>query len=127
MIIVGFLSWWYTAGWQQAILKSKARLVGVFDFFSIDLLLRTFFSPFRQISAGKVDGPLPVQLRAFFDRLLSRVIGAIVRGIVMIAGTIVLLISVTLSLIWIAGWLVLPAVPIIGLTLALSGWVPWHL
>ena len=57
------------------------KLVSVFDYFSIDLLVRTWFAPFRQISAGAVDGPIGVQIRAFFDRLISRTIGGIVRGL----------------------------------------------
>lgn len=127
MIIVGFLSWWYTEGWKQTFLKVRARLVGVFDYFSIDLLLRTFFSPFRQISAGRVQGSMQIQMRAFFDRLISRVIGAIVRSIVMVIGLVTLFVSIGLGFVWIIGWLMLPLLPIVGLTLALLGWIPWQL
>ena len=66
MIVVGFFAWWYGAGWWQRITMVWGKLVSVFDYFSIDLLVRTWFAPFRQISAGAVDGPIGVQIRAFF-------------------------------------------------------------
>lgn len=125
MAIVGIFWWWYGAGWKAAVRRVQSRLVGVLDYFSIDLLLRTLFSPFRQISAGAVDGPLPVKLRAFFDKLLSRIIGAIVRTIVMIIGLVAIAIGLVLGLCVIVGWALVPLLPLVGLTLTLTGWMPW--
>ena len=127
MVIVGLLSWWYTIGWKQAAERILVRLAGLLDYFSIGLLLKTLFSPFRQISAGKVNGPLPVQLRAFADRLISRVIGAVIRTMVMLVGIGALLIGVILSVLYLVGWAFVPLLPIIGLTLMLGGWIPWQL
>ena len=126
MVIVGILTWWYSAGFVQALHAVGGRLAGWFDFFSIDLLIKTLFSPFRQISAGRVDGPLVEQLKAFGDKLLSRVIGAVVRTIVMIIGICMLAVISILGLLYLLLWLVMPLLPLIGLTLALTGWVPWR-
>lgn len=127
MAIVGILGWWYGAGYKRALLLVRARLISLFDYFSIDLLLRTLFSPFRQISAGRVDGPLPVQLRAFGDRLVSRMVGGVVRTIVMIIGIIAILSTTLWGLLYLAFWAIVPLLPIIGLTLMLTGWIPWTL
>ena len=127
MILVGMLSWWYTRGLVMAARRVRNRLAALYDYFSIDLLLRTLFSPFRQISAGSVDGPLPVKLRAFVDRLISRVIGGIVRLIIIIAGSFALLLTVVGSLVYLLVWLIIPAAPILGLILMLTGWIPWSL
>lgn len=127
MVIVGILSWWYSAGFRQALAAVGRRLAGLFDFFSIDLLFKTLFSPFRQISAGRIQGPIGVQLRAFVDKLISRIIGAIVRSMVMVVGIISLLTVGLVSLVYIVLWLVMPLLPIIGLTIALTGWVPWQI
>lgn len=126
MVIVGLLSWWYTIGWKQAAERITIRLAGVFDYFSINLLIKNLFAPFRQISAGQVDGPLPVILRAFVDRLLSRVIGACIRTIVMLIGIASLLLGVVWGVFYLVFWAVVPILPIVGLTMMLSGWIPWQ-
>lgn len=124
MFIVGMLSWWYGGGLKWRLARFGERLAAMYDFFSIDLLLKSLFAPFRQISAGPVDGPLALKLRAFFDRLISRVIGAIVRLFVLLAGVISLVVTVVVLALALVFWLVLPILPIIGLVVALTGWVP---
>lgn len=127
MVIVGIITWWYSAGFVQALRSVGVRLAGLFDFFSIDLLLKTLFSPFRQISAGRVDGPLGVQLQALLDKLVSRLIGAMVRTVVMLAGIVSLVVMLLLSAVYLVAWLLMPFIPLVGLTLALAGWVPWQI
>ena len=125
MLIVGILSWWYGEGWKQRVVMQREKLASTMDYFSIDLLLRTFFSPFRQISAGKVEGPLGVQMRAFFDRLISRVIGAMIRLFMIIIGTLAILMYIVIGAIWLIIWAFVPFLPIIGFVLFVSGWMPW--
>jgi hypothetical protein len=125
MLIVGILSWWYGEGWKQRVVMQREKLASTMDYFSIDLLLRTFFSPFRQISAGKVNGPLGVQLRAFSDRLISRMIGAMVRLFMIIIGTLAILLYIVIGAAWLIIWAFVPFLPVIGLVLFLAGWMPW--
>ena len=88
MFLVGILSWWYGDGWKQRFLMIKDRLSHTSDYFSISILIKTLFSPYRQISAGNVSGPIGVQIRAAIDRLISRVVGMFVRLFVIIAGVL---------------------------------------
>ena len=126
MAIVGIFWWWYGAGWLAAVKRVIEKISGLYDYFSIDLLLKTLFSPFRQISAGRVDGPLNIVIRAFFDRLLSRVIGAIVRTIVVFIGLFSLAVAVILGLAYIISWALIPLIPFAGMSLMLAGWMPWR-
>jgi hypothetical protein len=125
MLIVGILSWWYGEGWKQRVVMQREKLASTMDYFSIDLLLRTFFSPFRQISAGKVNGPIGVQLRAFSDRLISRVIGAMVRLFMIVIGTLAIIMYIVIGAAWLIVWAFVPFLPIIGAVLFLAGWMPW--
>lgn len=127
MFIVGILGWWYTTGWKQRAVMLKERLLGTVDYFSIDLLLKTLFSPFRQISAGKVSGSLSVQLRALFDRLLSRIIGAFVRLMMIAIGTVVIVFHSVLGVAWLLVWGAIPFLPFLCLYLFMVGWQPWTL
>jgi hypothetical protein len=127
MFVVGILSWWYSAGWRQRLTMLKERLATTVDYFSIDLLAGTLFSPFRQISAGKVNGPLGVKLHAFFDRLISRMIGAMVRSVMIIVGIGAIFLHSLIGVITLIVWAVIPLFPLIGIVLFSIGWVPWSL
>lgn len=127
MLIVGLLGWWYGRGWSLQVARMREKLLSTFDYFSIDLLLKTLFSPYRQISAGKVRGPLGVQMRAFFDRLISRLIGGMIRITMVIVGSVAIFINALLSALWLIIWGVVPLLPIVGVTLFVMGWMPWRL
>ena len=124
MLIVGFLRWWYGAGWRVRIAMIGERLMRLFDYFSIDLLIKTWFAPFRQIGTEQAQPGLAGQLRAFFDRLVSRVIGGAVRTIMMIVGMIALAFVGIFGIIEGVGWLLVPLFPVIGAILFAIGWVP---
>ncbi len=125
MFLVGMLNWWYTDGWRARRQASGRQLMGIAGFFSIGQLLSTLFSPFRQISAGRVSGPVGVQLRAFFDQLLSRVIGLIIRSIFIIAGLVIMAVFSVVEVIIIAVWVLVPLSPVAGCIVAVVGWLPW--
>lgn len=127
MVIVGLVCWWYGAGWKRRIEVAKEQFVSLYDYFSIDLLVRTWFSPFRQISAGTVRGPLGIQLRAWFDRLISRAVGGVIRTIVIIFGVVALVLSFLVGILTVIIWALIPMCPIIGVGLMLAGWIPWHI
>lgn len=127
MFIVGMFTWWYSGGWLQCVLSVRDRLLSTYDYFSIDLLIKTLFAPFRQISAGKVRGPIGVQLRALFDQLISRVIGGVVRSAVIVIGSLTLCIVALLGAFRIVIWPLIPLLPIVGVVFAMTGWIPWQM
>lgn len=124
MFLAGILSWWYGNGWLSRVQVIKDRLLASSDFFSIELLASTLFAPFRQISAGNVSGPVGDQIRAFFDRLISRTIGAIVRTCVILFGLIAISIQAIFGLVVLISWLIIPTFPIVGLIMMVIGWTP---
>ncbi len=124
MELVGLLGWWYTAGWKRMIMMRVDGLASTADYFSIGILASTLFAPFRQISAGKVRGPIAIQLRAFVDRVFSRCIGAIMRTIMIFIGTMALVLQAVWAAISIVLWAAVPLLPIAGLIMAFIGWAP---
>ena len=124
MFIVGMLSWWYGRGWLDQVLFFREKMAKTLDYFSIDLLLKTLFAPYRQIGAGRVQGSLGVKWRAFVDRLISRLIGSIVRMILVLIGVAWLIIQAIVGTLLVVLWALVPLMPIIGLLLYISGWVP---
>jgi hypothetical protein len=112
-----FLAWWYGPGWLSAWKNSFEPAKKVQMAFSIDVLLKTLFSPWKRIV---VDGGRSIdeKFRAAMDNLVSRVIGFCVRIIILV--TAVVLIALTaaacaiLALVW-------PLLPLIGVGLVFWG------
>jgi hypothetical protein len=125
MLITAFLFWWYGHGWIQQVGSVRDMLARNFDFFSIDLLARSLFSPFRQISAGKVQGSIQVIFQAWLDRVISRLIGAMLRTTIIFVGITSLLVMSLIAATRVLLWPLIPALPVIFVILMLSGWVPW--
>lgn len=124
MFLVGILGWWYGDGWHKRAGIIGRRIVRTNDYFSVGLLLVTLFAPFRQISAGSVEGSLAIQLRAFFDHLISRMIGAIVRTFMIVFGLVVMVLQLMLGAVVLSVWVLIPLFPVFGLLLFVIGWVP---
>lgn len=110
-MVIALLSWWYGAGWRRQVELVSAQLTRVLDTFSFELLLRTLFSPFRQLSVGQVQGSLAVQLQALLDRLVSRGIGAMIRTTMLIVGGIAVAVSAVAGVVRIALWPLWPVLP----------------
>lgn len=128
MFLVGAISWWYGEGWRQRAGLVVERLARTLDFFSIGLLLRTLFSPFRQISAGSLNGPLSVKLRTLADKLISRLIGAGLRTAVIMTACLVLTVQVIFGAVVLVIWVFVPLLPLAGVVLWTLGWAPtWNL
>jgi hypothetical protein len=124
MFLVGILSWWYGKGWIERAQIMKNRLKSSADFFSIDLLTATLFAPFRQISAVSGQGSISYQVRAFFDKLLSRFIGAFMRISMIIIGSIIMILQIIFGIIILLFWSIIPFFPAIGLIGTVIGLVP---
>ena len=127
MLLVGFLSWWYGAGWRGQLERIGRSLASVNDTFSVPLLLKTFFAPFRQISADATGNDIASKFRAWGDRMFSRMIGAFVRFFMILFGLITMFFTLIISLIRLIIWPILLLLPVIGLILMISVGTPWKL
>ena len=125
MLLVGFFSWWYGAGWRDQFSRLGASLDRVNDYFSVPLLLRTLFKPFRQISAGETGRDLKEKFQVALDKLFSRLIGAFMRVFLIIAGVLSMIFVIILDLIKALVWPFFPLLPLFGLVLMFSVGVPW--
>ncbi len=121
-IVADLLFWWYSGGYRFFLEKLLEKLKNTADFFSISSLLRTLFSPFRQISAeGTSSLALDVRFRAFLDRLFSRFFGAFVRIFIIFFGLIALALQSFLSLVLILLYPFLPLAPLACVALYFNG------
>jgi len=117
MLMLEFVKWWYGRGWAGALDSVKARAEALSDMFSVSILLRTLFSPWRRIITYPGAG-LEAHLRAMVDNLVSRLIGFVVRVTVLVSAGIVFCLHIVISLVELVFW---PVVPLAAIGLILWG------
>lgn len=107
MLLINFFQWWYTRGWFEFGKKLINRLSYLIQLFSIPMLLRTLFNPWKRITtiAGKSVGE---KARAALDNLISRLIGFLTRIIVIISGLIIMLLTGVVGFILFIIWPFIP-------------------
>ena len=111
MLIMSFFSWWYGRGWKLVAASFGRRLRWVMDAFSVRQLLHTLFAPWRRIITYP-GASLDERFRAWGDNMFSRVIGLVVRLLVLFAAMITLVLVTLLTVIQMVTWPLLPiAVP----------------
>lgn len=121
---MGLISWWYGPGWVGQWGRVVRRWARTLQFFSVGQLLSTLFSPYRQISAQAGGDNFPDAVRSFFDKLISRIIGAIVRTITIMVGLVVIAVQIVVETAITLFWLLLPVVPVFCAIMFALGWVP---
>lgn len=120
MVLADMIMWWYSRGWSWAF---KTLFVHnnkkVLELFSIKDMLKTLFAPYRQTFAGKVRGTIGDKLRGMVDRTISRIIGFIIRLVLIVVGLVALLVNTAISILLIALWPAIPLLPLIAVILML--------
>ena len=117
-IVVQYFSW-YFFDQPLAILKGwKNLLLFNLNFFSIPVLLKSFFSPWRkyQVSYGR-GFDAPRYLEAFLSNLIFRFLGMILRIILIFLGLFLEVLIFFLGAILFLLWLISPFLLIFGLML----------
>jgi hypothetical protein len=107
MLAYEFLRWWYGPGWSGVVRNLQRRLKGVGEAFSVGILLRTLFAPWRRIVSYPGAGIGP-HLRAMGDNLVSRCVGFLVRLLVLIAAAFSAVALLALGFVQLVAWPVLP-------------------
>jgi len=86
------------------------------NYFSIPLLLKTFFSPWRRYRMAYGKGfDIGRYFSVFFSNLIFRLLGATLRIFLIFIGLLIEIFIIFAGLIVLFGWLVLPALLIVGL------------
>ncbi len=74
MLALEFIAWWYGQGWVLQIQNARKRLVRTSHLFSLPILLRTLFSPWKKIITDPGAG-MEEHVRAATDNIVSRLVG----------------------------------------------------
>ncbi|OHA08279.1 MAG: hypothetical protein A3B37_02860 [Candidatus Sungbacteria bacterium RIFCSPLOWO2_01_FULL_59_16] len=104
-----FLRWHYGDGFRRTANLSVSIVIGCFNYFSVRELARTIFLPWHRVIEGYGRGFDPSTF--FFTlggNIISRILGAIVRLVVIAVGLVVSAGAAFLGAAWVALWPLLP-------------------
>jgi hypothetical protein len=117
MLLVAFLQWWYGPGWRDAGNRLANVIHDTYLNFSIPILIRTMFAPWRRIVTAP-GGSLQDRLRSLVDNAVSRCVGFVVRLLALIMGCGLLSLYAVFGGLFILIW---PALPLLGPALIVGG------
>ncbi len=117
MLLLEFFRWWYGRGWATALKDTRKNLSHISDAFSVSILLRTLFAPWRRIITYPGAG-LDAHIRAAMDNAVSRLVGFMVRMCVLISAGFMLVVFVVLGIVELVVW---PALPVAAVGLIVWG------
>jgi hypothetical protein len=107
MLALEFFSWWYSQGWVQLLHNVHRRMVRTSHLFSLPVLIRTLFAPWKRIITDPGAG-LEAHVRAATDNLVSRLIGFCVRLMVLFTAGVILFFVGILAVVEIILWPLIP-------------------
>jgi hypothetical protein len=117
MLVMAFLQWWYGPGWRDAGQSLAAKMRDTYLSFSVPILLKTLFAPWRRIITP-AGGALDQRLRAVVDNTVSRFVGLMVRLMALAAAMVLLLLYAVFGGLLLVLW---PAIPLLGPALIVGG------
>lgn len=85
--------------------------------FSVSVLARSLFAPFKQTFAGNVKGSLGDHFRSFVDKTISRFIGFFVRSFLLFTAFLCMLFVLLSGLLLLLLWPLIPLLPLIAVGL----------
>jgi hypothetical protein len=114
-IVLVFWKWYYGEAAKNVLTAWKNFIIFAINYFSISLLLKTLFAPWKRDITKKPQG---LNFKKFFEYIvfnaISRGLGFVVRFFTIIAGIIYLILTIVVGAIFFILWLVLPII-ILGL------------
>ena len=100
---MAYLQWWYGEGWRNTLVNTHSQIIALGKNFSLDVLLRTLFAPWKQVEVAGGRG-----LQKMLDKLISRLVGFSVRIFTLLAAGFALVFLLLGRTLWIILWPLLP-------------------
>lgn len=121
LLLLRYIKWHYVDA-ARDILKAWGNILWFnFNYFSVWLLIQTFFAPWRRITWEYGRGfDIGRYLFIFASNLVSRILGAFMRSFLIAAGIIIEFALLFLGIIFFLFWLSLPALIIAAFLYGIS-------
>lgn len=110
-LFLNYIAWHYSTAISDLVVNLKNLLKFVIDFFSLPDLVKTLFSPWRRMGEAYPDRFDPTAfMTALVINTMMRIVGFVMRLIVLAVGLVALVVSVLLAVSFFIIWLFIPLV-----------------
>src|SRR5947207_296294 len=122
-ILPAYIAWHYGKAYRDMLRVWTNFIWFAFNFFSITILLKTFFTPFERIVEKRARPGFHAEdiAEAVMITLIMRLVGAMVRSLIIIIGILAILVlfvsGVSAFVIWTLFPFVLVALPAVGIAI----------
>lgn len=107
LMLVEFVVWWYSTGWIEVCGKVGGRVRAVWRMFSVPILLRTLFAPWRRIISAPGKG-IDQLFRSMIDNTVSRAVGFTVRMFALFSALLLTVLASIAGVVMLLAWPFLP-------------------
>ncbi|HEA84488.1 MAG TPA: hypothetical protein ENI04_00715 [Candidatus Wildermuthbacteria bacterium] len=115
-MILLYLKWHFLEAPRTILGAIKNVLLFNLEYFSVVLLLKTLFSPWKRYQwSHKGSFSIKKSMEALVSNLISRTLGALIRGFIIIVGLISEVALLGASAFVFLGWMILPLLIILAL------------
>lgn len=108
MFIIDFGLWYYTRGFIDVLSVWFNCMWFIIHFFSIPLLLRTLFSPWKRMTDEGTSRSIEAYMEGFIMNTMSRIFGAFVRAVIIFVGMFALCVGVVVLGTVLVFWILAP-------------------
>ncbi len=123
-IVHGYFFWWYGQGLSQSWQITTTTLGRIADFFSLEILVRTWFAPWKNDVITARNIALSDQVKIWQQNFASRLVGFFLRTFMIVFCLILIGLSAFMLSAALFVWLILPfliiLLPIIGVRMLFS-------
>lgn len=114
MVLV-FAGWYFKQIPARIIKYLKVWLLHLFDLFSIEIILKTYFAPWKRDVLSTKGLSLNNKIRVWWMNIISRMVGAFIKTATLVAFLVSFAGWLVFSFLFFFGWLVFPVIFIISL------------
>jgi hypothetical protein len=107
MLALDLFVWWYGEGWATAAKSIGKMLSGISHTFSVPILVRTLFAPWKRIVTYP-GASLEAKMHAASDNMVSRAIGFSVRFLVLLTAMVASILALVFGTFYFVAWPLIP-------------------
>ncbi len=107
-MIGSYFGWQFIEAPKKIIFIFQKTIAYLYHQFSIDFLMRTLFLPWKKDISKIVNPSLQERLNMFAINIISRFMGVLIRSLTIMAGYIIIILSIIAFIIIFITWLSLP-------------------
>jgi len=114
-LVLDYFIWWYSDGFIRLLKYLKAYIIILADNFSVRIILRTFFQPWKRDVTSTKGLSLDKRFQVWVWNLIARGFGMIIKGVTFLIFLVFFMILVVIELLAIIIWLLFPILILGGL------------